>query len=153
MPSAEYEAIPSSPHHMLIRFFMGNPVSFPNATVNKIDKLADELLKEILAPQLLVSEELFADTGTTSPFSKAERSSSDVLLVCKRWMRVATPPLYHTVVIRSMAQAKALTRALKSSRRVGAGVSSLPKKRQALCFMAVAPVLFLTVTPGRRRYH
>lgn len=74
--------------------------------------LADEMLQSILAPPLRVPDAMFQDVGLVSPFSKVEQSASDVLLVCKRWMRVATPTLYHTVVIRSNAQAAALNAAL-----------------------------------------
>ncbi|KZV79166.1 hypothetical protein EXIGLDRAFT_846808 [Exidia glandulosa HHB12029] len=88
-------------------------------------KLADELLKEILSPPLLVPDELFADTGDVSPFSKATYSAADVLLVCKRWMRVATPALYATVVIRSLAQAQALVFALKRSPDFGRYIKKL----------------------------
>lgn len=88
-------------------------------------KLADELLKEILSPQLLVPDELFADTGAVSPFSKATYSAGDVLLVCKRWMRVATPSLYHTVIIRSLAQAQALAAALTSNPDFGRHIKRL----------------------------
>ncbi|KAH7050361.1 hypothetical protein BKA62DRAFT_459626 [Auriculariales sp. MPI-PUGE-AT-0066] len=76
-------------------------------------KLADELLKDILSPPLLVPDDMFANRDTVSPFSKVDRSAADVLLVCKRWMCVGTPALYHTVVLRSMAQAKALASALR----------------------------------------
>ncbi|KAH7106602.1 hypothetical protein BKA62DRAFT_766131 [Auriculariales sp. MPI-PUGE-AT-0066] len=76
-------------------------------------KLADELLKDILSPPLLVPDDMFANRDAVSPFSKVDRSAADVLLVCKRWMRVGTPALYHTVVLRSMAQAKALASALR----------------------------------------
>ncbi|KZV93010.1 hypothetical protein EXIGLDRAFT_749355 [Exidia glandulosa HHB12029] len=88
-------------------------------------KLADELLKEILTVPLLVPDELFADTGPISPFSKAAYSAADVLLVCKRWMRVATPALYHTVVIRSTAQANALAAALKRNPDFGMYIKKL----------------------------
>ncbi|KAH7103977.1 hypothetical protein BKA62DRAFT_828153 [Auriculariales sp. MPI-PUGE-AT-0066] len=81
--------------------------------VSMAHKLADELIKEILAGPLLIPDEVFADTGSVSPFSTINHSSSDALLVCKRWLRVATPTLYETVVIRSMAQAKALVCALR----------------------------------------
>ncbi|KZV93000.1 hypothetical protein EXIGLDRAFT_768440 [Exidia glandulosa HHB12029] len=90
------------------------------------DKLADELIKEILTPPLLVPDDLFADGGcTTSPFSRATWSASNVLLVCKRWMRVATPALYHTVVIRSTAQAQALAAALTRNPEFGTYVRKL----------------------------
>ena len=88
-------------------------------------KLADELLKEILSPPLLVDDALFADTGAVSPFSRAMYSAADVLHVCKRWMRVATPSLYETVVIRSKAQAQALAAALKHNKDFGRYVKKL----------------------------
>ncbi|KZV95377.1 hypothetical protein EXIGLDRAFT_834362 [Exidia glandulosa HHB12029] len=88
-------------------------------------KLADELLKEILSPPLLVPDDLFADSGAVSPFSKATYSAADVLLVCKRWMRVATPALYATVVIRSLAQAQALAFALKRNPDFGRYIKKL----------------------------
>ncbi|KAH7097323.1 hypothetical protein BKA62DRAFT_643508 [Auriculariales sp. MPI-PUGE-AT-0066] len=82
-------------------------------------RLADELLKDILAPPLLVSDALFCNTDDVSPFSRVDSSASDVLLVCKRWMRVATPCLYETVVIRSTAQAHALRAALTRNPQFG----------------------------------
>jgi len=82
-------------------------------------KLADELLKEILAPPLRVRDALFNDVSRVSPFSKAQQSASDVLLVCKRWMRVGTPALYESVVIRSKAQAAALSTALTRNAEFG----------------------------------
>ena len=88
-------------------------------------KLADEVLTMILSPPLLVPDALFADTGPISPFSRATHSSSDVLLVCKRWMRFATPALYHTLILRSAPQAKALAAALKRNPAFGAHVRRL----------------------------
>ncbi|KAH7097343.1 hypothetical protein BKA62DRAFT_451495 [Auriculariales sp. MPI-PUGE-AT-0066] len=85
-------------------------------------KLADEILKEILAPPLSVTDDLFCNTDDISPFSRVDSSASDVLLVCKRWMRVATPCLYETVVIRSTAQAHALSAALTRNPQFGAYV-------------------------------
>ncbi|EJD39115.1 hypothetical protein AURDEDRAFT_187555 [Auricularia subglabra TFB-10046 SS5] len=91
----------------------------------EMDKLADELLKMILSPPLLVPDELFADGGTVSPFSKATSSASDVLLACKRFMRVATPALYETVIIRTKAQASALQAALTRNPEFGRYVRRL----------------------------
>ncbi|KZV88174.1 hypothetical protein EXIGLDRAFT_772971 [Exidia glandulosa HHB12029] len=75
-------------------------------------RFPDELIKEMLKLSLLVPDELFADTGSVSPFATTISSASDLLLVCKRWMRVGTPALYETVIIRSTAQAQALNIAL-----------------------------------------
>ncbi|KAJ6463030.1 hypothetical protein C8R47DRAFT_1157842 [Mycena vitilis] len=75
--------------------------------------LPDEVISEILSPALKVPDDMFAhnDSGI-SPFATYNASSSAVLLVCKAWLRVATPLLYNVVVLRSKAQAKALERAL-----------------------------------------
>jgi len=81
--------------------------------------LADEVLQSILAPPLRVPNSMFEDVGPVSPFSKVEQSASDVLLVCKRWMRVATPIIYHTVIIRTTAQAAALNAALMRNPEFG----------------------------------
>lgn len=90
-----------------------------------MDKIADELLKEILSPPLRVPDDMFANTDPFSPFSKAMFSAADVLLVCKRWMRVGTPALYETVIIRSSAQAQALQMALASNPYFGRFVKKL----------------------------
>ncbi|KZV96669.1 hypothetical protein EXIGLDRAFT_833503 [Exidia glandulosa HHB12029] len=82
-------------------------------------KLADEILRMILTPPLLVPDELFAHAGAVSPFSKATYSAADVLAVCKRWMRVATPALYETVIIRSTAQSKAFGAAIRNNPEFG----------------------------------
>ncbi|KAJ7052175.1 hypothetical protein C8F01DRAFT_1033339 [Mycena amicta] len=70
----------------------------------------DELISEILSPALRVPSTLFSDTSRVSPFADYAPSSSNYLLVCKGWLRVGTPLLYETVVIRSKDQARALAR-------------------------------------------
>ncbi|KAH7101996.1 hypothetical protein BKA62DRAFT_770215 [Auriculariales sp. MPI-PUGE-AT-0066] len=101
-------------------------------------KLADELLKEILAPPLLVPDALFCNTDDVSPFSKVDRSASDVLLVCKRWMRVATSCLYETVVIRSTAQAHALSAALTRNPQFGTYIiATMPNIRELFLSIGV----------------
>lgn len=87
--------------------------------------LPDELLKEVLAPQLRVSDEMFSSVQFPSPFSKWEMSSSSVLLVNKRWMRVATPLLYEVIILRSSAQAQALAAALTANRDFGRFIRKL----------------------------
>lgn len=76
--------------------------------------LADETPKYILDYELHVPDEDFASDAEVSPFAGHLFSPSDVLLVCKRWMRIATSLLYHTAVLRSTTQAQAL---FKTSRR------------------------------------
>ncbi|KAJ7237746.1 hypothetical protein B0H12DRAFT_1138520 [Mycena haematopus] len=83
------------------------------------NSLPDEIISEILSPALKVSDELFCDQSDISPFAKNSESTSAYLLVCKPWLRVATPLLYNTVVLRSKAQAKALSVALSGNKELG----------------------------------
>lgn len=89
------------------------------------DTLPDELIKEILSPALKVSDESFSNTSHTSPFSTYSKSTSAFLLVSKSWLRVATPLLYHVVVLRSKAQAQALEIALRGNRELGRFIKKL----------------------------
>ncbi|KZV97305.1 hypothetical protein EXIGLDRAFT_764595 [Exidia glandulosa HHB12029] len=89
-------------------------------------KLADETLAAILADCLAVADDDFACVSArTSPFALKEVSSSALLVVCKRWMRVGTPLLYETVVLRSVAQARALAAALKANKTFGLYIKKL----------------------------
>jgi hypothetical protein len=88
-------------------------------------KLPDEILKEILAPVLKVDDRSFANTSSLSPFSLRNYSNSAILVVCKRWLRVTTPLLYHVVVLRSTAQAQALAVALKTNKLLGHFIKKL----------------------------
>jgi hypothetical protein len=67
-----------------------------------------------------VPDDMFSSTDEESPFSSiSNNSSATMLLVCKRWLRVAYPLLYHTVVIRSSGQAQALADSLKANPMLG----------------------------------
>jgi hypothetical protein len=88
-------------------------------------KLPDEILKDIISPVLQVEDSLFADPSLKSPFSLRNYSNSALLIVCKRWLRVATPLLYNVVVLRSTAQAQALARALKTTVELGRFIRKL----------------------------
>ncbi|KAJ7651021.1 hypothetical protein FB45DRAFT_780329 [Roridomyces roridus] len=87
--------------------------------------LPHEIISEILSPALKVSEDLFSDTSDVSPFSNYTPSTSDYLLVCKDWLRVATPLLYNVVVLRSKAQANALQQVLKANPEFGRFIKKL----------------------------
>ena len=65
--------------------------------------LPDELVKDVLHSILDIQNHKFHDTCAQSPFAHIVASSSNTLLVCKRWMRIATPLLYHKVILRSPA--------------------------------------------------
>ncbi|KAJ7064439.1 hypothetical protein C8F01DRAFT_1366782 [Mycena amicta] len=88
--------------------------------------LPDEVLSEILAPALKVDDEIFSNTADeVSPFATYTESASAYLLVNKAWLRVATPLLYGTVVLRSKAQAQALERALSGNPVLGPFIKRL----------------------------
>ncbi|TDL29963.1 hypothetical protein BD410DRAFT_893158 [Rickenella mellea] len=101
--------------------------------------LPDEILKEILAPPLQISDVEFSHTGRAreSPFGRKARNSSSLLVVSKQWMRVATPHLYEAVIIRTLAYAikcnKAFGRFVKKLRMEG-GFGKAPAQ-----FIASAP--------------
>ncbi|KAJ7160943.1 hypothetical protein C8R46DRAFT_1000879 [Mycena filopes] len=52
-------------------------------------------------------------------------STSALLVVCKSWLRVATPLLYHVVILRSKAQAQALAATLKANPELGGFIRKL----------------------------
>ncbi|KAJ7210165.1 hypothetical protein GGX14DRAFT_626594 [Mycena pura] len=80
--------------------------------------LPDETISEILSPALSVPDDAFSD-NSLDPFATYSESSSAYLLVCKSWLRVATPLLYNVVVLRSKAQAKALAHAVSKNNVLG----------------------------------
>ncbi|KAJ6505815.1 hypothetical protein C8R47DRAFT_1066692 [Mycena vitilis] len=87
--------------------------------------LPDEILSEILSPALKVSDELFSDTSDVSPFAKPSLSTSAYLVVCRDWLRVATPLLYNVVVLRSKSQANALEKVLAKNTEFGRYIKKL----------------------------
>lgn len=89
------------------------------------NSLPDEIISEILSPALKVADSVFSDTSDVSPFSNYSESTSSYLLVCRSWLRVATPLLYHVVVLRSKAQAKALAGALLMNNALGQFIKKL----------------------------
>ncbi|KAG2017494.1 hypothetical protein CC2G_007003 [Coprinopsis cinerea AmutBmut pab1-1] len=84
-----------------------------------VPHLPDEIIKEIVSPALLVPDESFASNSWRSPFSYYKLTSSTILVVCKDWLRVSTPLLYETVILRSKAQAVALAATLKQNAQLG----------------------------------
>ncbi|KAJ7334905.1 hypothetical protein DFH08DRAFT_1083423 [Mycena albidolilacea] len=73
------------------------------------NSLPDEMISEILSLVLNVPDGLFCDISETD----------------KAWLRVATPLLYHTVVIRSRPQANALATVFKQTSDLGRFVKKL----------------------------
>ncbi|KAJ7069200.1 hypothetical protein C8F01DRAFT_1111851 [Mycena amicta] len=88
--------------------------------------LPDEIISEILSPALTVDDDVFTEScAHSSPFANFSESTSAYLLVCKSWLRVATPLLYNVVVIRSKAQAKALAGVLSKNGELGRFIKKL----------------------------
>ncbi|TRM68539.1 hypothetical protein BD626DRAFT_117931 [Schizophyllum amplum] len=86
--------------------------------------LPDEIINKLLAHIMSVSDADFEhggqDHAMESPFVRyGQLSTSVLLLVCKDWLRVGTPLLYHTVILRSTAQAQALDSALMRTPELG----------------------------------
>ncbi|KAF7320869.1 hypothetical protein HMN09_00173500 [Mycena chlorophos] len=97
----------------------------PDALVASSNHLPDEIISEILTPALRVPDHAFAAMSARSSFMSFSESSSAYLLVCKDWLRVATPLLYATVIIRSKAQALALGAALAENEELGPFIKKL----------------------------
>ncbi|KAJ7051582.1 hypothetical protein C8F01DRAFT_919268, partial [Mycena amicta] len=88
--------------------------------------LPDEIISEILSPALTVDDDVFTEScAHSSPFANFSESTSAYLLVCKSWLRVATPLLHNVVVIRSKAQAKALAGVLSKNGELGRFIKKL----------------------------
>ncbi|KAK7052014.1 hypothetical protein R3P38DRAFT_2502946, partial [Favolaschia claudopus] len=85
---------------------------------------------EILSPALKVPDDLFSDTSDVSPFATYAPSDSAYLLVCKDWLRVATPLLYSVVVLRSKAQANALQLKVFRTNPSSAGPRGIGKRKE-----------------------
>jgi hypothetical protein len=90
------------------------------------NNLPIELIREILFLVLDVPDDMLRDVSSTSPFWRPSHlSTSSHLLVCQRWMKVATPFLYRVVILRSTAQAHALARTLRKRKELGAHLKKL----------------------------
>ncbi|KAL5504278.1 hypothetical protein ACEPAH_8352 [Sanghuangporus vaninii] len=111
-----------------------------------VHSLPDELAKEVLSNILIVPEDEFSHVGPSSPFGRKVSSSSDVLLVSKRWLRIGTPLLYECVVLRNSAQANAFYGFIKG--KVGSQVKGYVRRmRLEGSFGAVVGKMF-AILPG-----
>ena len=102
-------ALPSPPSHINVGHSSLDTEKRPQI------QIPDEILKEILiqVSGVIITSSEFLDTGRRSPFFDSQHTSTSIILsVSKQWLRVATPLIYHTVILRSKAQAQALARVL-----------------------------------------
>lgn len=90
-----------------------------------VHRLANETLHQVFSYHFHVDEDDFTSVAGHSPFAQHRMSRSVVLLVCKRWLRVATPPLYRVVILRSTAQARSLSTTLRLHDGLGEHVRKL----------------------------
>ena len=100
-----------------------------------IQKLPEELLREILSYAFYLSPESFCGSRSRwhslarpSAFDKRQqprRTCQDLLLVCKRWLRITTPLLYESLAIRTPAHAAATAALLKATPLLGRAVRQL----------------------------
>lgn len=82
-------------------------------TTVSINTIPEEILKEILADALIVPDDDFSKADGPSPFGHILTSSSEILLINKRWLRIATPFLYECIVLRNTPQAQAFHKTLR----------------------------------------
>ncbi|KAJ6608283.1 hypothetical protein B0H10DRAFT_2068288 [Mycena sp. CBHHK59/15] len=89
-----------------------------------MDSVPDEILSEIISPLLKLSDEVFSD-NREKPLLNPGYSSSTYLLVCKDWLRVSTPLLYHTVMLRTTAQTDVIAAVLRTNESFGLFIKKL----------------------------
>ena len=106
--------------------------SFTSPRVSTMaQKLPEELLRDIIGRVLHIPDDVLNDTRLPSPFAHVEFSTSLVLLVCKRWMRVGTTLLYKTIVLRTRPQALSLCNALKRNPAFASSIKRLRLEGQS----------------------
>ena len=88
-----------------------------------------EILEDIFKKILFISDEDFSSRVCDSPFGRSPTHSSDILMVCKTWLRIATPLLYECVVLRTRAQAEAFYNAVKDKKTGDVLISSVRRIR------------------------
>lgn len=118
-----------------------------------LNNLAVELLQMILADGLSISQER-VDSPSHETFGANDWvSSASILTVCKLWMRIGTPLLYETVIIRSPGQSRALSGAFSQSQNFARHVKVLRLEgaypylalTMPLCTNLTTLVLFLDI--------
>jgi hypothetical protein len=87
----------------------------PAALKDMAVELPDELNLEILSHVFRITDELFeSQVNIISPLN-----SPRCLAVCKKWLQIGTPLLYHTIILRSSSQAEALALSLRENKGRG----------------------------------
>ncbi|KAJ7221959.1 hypothetical protein B0H12DRAFT_300890 [Mycena haematopus] len=103
----------------------GGAKTIAKSSLSLAESLPDEMVSEILSWAFTVPDEIFSENGPNSPFATFKEPSSAFLLVCKAWFRVGFPLLFKDIVLRSTAQAKALSQVLVNTTALGQLVTKL----------------------------
>lgn len=88
-------------------------------------QLPEELLVSILAFELRLADRFFQDERLESYASSAKSTSSNLLLVCKRWLRLGRPILYEGILLRSSRQSRSLASTFRENPDFGTLVRRL----------------------------
>ncbi|KAH8115274.1 hypothetical protein DFH11DRAFT_1588322 [Phellopilus nigrolimitatus] len=108
------------------------------------NNLPDELIKDILKNVLHIPQDKFS--RPKSEFGRDAVPSSHVLLVNKRWLRIASPLLYECVVLRNTPQTQAFRAVLRG--KAGSQLTRFVRRiRLEGCFGADIGKIFATL-PG-----
>lgn len=75
--------------------------------------LPEEVVEEIIKHSLEVSDEDFKSSVEGTIFGRFSEPSSSILLVCKKWFRIAVPHFYEFIVLRTSGQTESLLRILR----------------------------------------
>lgn len=95
-------------------------------------KLPEELLREVLSYCFTIPHESFCGFPTRfhAPLADARRVagpelSHNLLLVCKRWLRVGSPLLYESIALRTSTHAQTVAILIKQNPILGRAVRQL----------------------------
>ncbi|KAG6847642.1 hypothetical protein H0H93_006848, partial [Arthromyces matolae] len=124
MPSQPYDLMPRTwkPARRLKETSMAEGSNL-KTNLMQTPSFPEEIIKEILSPVLAISDDSFRSKAFSNRIPA--QSPSNLLAVCKSWLRVATPLLYHVVIVRSQRQAKALARTLEGNELLATFITKL----------------------------
>jgi hypothetical protein len=90
-----------------------------------INDLPEELIAQIMSYLTFPVELAFSDTSDAASFPACAALTSAILVVSKRWLRIARPLLYRTIIVRSNTQADDLALTLRGNKQLGRCIDKL----------------------------
>lgn len=102
--------------------------------------LAEEVLHSIMKLVLTISWELFTSPSDRTFGENDTVSSASIVLVCKQWLRVATPLLYETIILRSSGQSRALKDVFQKHKTFAKRVKNLRLEGAYPCLKEIMPL-------------